>query len=358
MKKLVISSALMAASGFAAAQSSVTIFGIIDATLQRGVGETTTRNQLGSGGNGTSRIGFRGTEDLGGGLKAGFWLEGAISVDNGSGGVTNTNNQTSGTGTAPASGQGLTWGRRSTVSLMGNWGEVRLGRDFSVQYYNRFQFDPFANNGVGGSQTNAGSLGGPVSQRVSNAIMYFTPTLAGFYGQAQWYLGENAPGSGPTFRDGTGGGVRLGYRIGPVNVAVAHARTDYHRTTTAGDIKATNIAASVDFGIVTAMGGYYRDEVNTTAGLTGSGFQIGSIVRVGPGDIKAQYSDYKTTATTRPQTKKISLGYVHNLSKRTAVYGTYGRVSNSGGATTSLNGSTTGANQSSYGIDLGLRHSF
>ena len=54
----------------------------------------------------------------------------------------------------------------------------------------------------------------------------------------------------------------------------------------------------------------------------------------------------------------MAIGYVHNLSKRTAVYGTYARVKNSGGSTVSLNGATTAANQSSSGIDIGLRHSF
>lgn len=359
MKKLAISSALLAASGLAVAQSSVTLFGIVDATLQRGSGSAASRTQLGSGGNSTSRLGFRGTEDLGGGLSASFWLEAAVSVDNGQGGSTNTNNQTTGTSVAPNGTQGLTFGRRSTVSLVGGWGELRLGRDFSVQYYNRFGFDPFGNNGVGASQTNAGSLGGPVSSRVSNAIMYFLPpNLGGFYGEAQYYLGENASNVGATDKDGTGGGVRLGYRAGPLNVAIAHARTQYARTATTGDITSSNIAARYDIGSLTVMGGYYRDTVDTVGGLTGRGPQVGGIYRLGSGELKAQFSSYKTTAAGSPESKKISLGYVHNLSKRTAVYGTYARVRNSGGATTALNGSVTAANQSSSGFDLGVRHSF
>lgn len=104
----------------------------------------------------------------------------------------------------------MTFGRRSTVSLSSGWGEVRLGRDYSVQYYNRFEFDPFGNNGVGSSQTNVGSLGGPVSSRVSNAIMYFLPAdLGGFYGELQHYRGENASNAGTTADDGTGSGARM-----------------------------------------------------------------------------------------------------------------------------------------------------
>lgn len=355
MKKIAFSSALLVASGLASAQSSVTLFGIVDAAMQLGSGSTADRTQLGSGANSSSRIGFRGVEDLGGGMSASFWLESALSVDNGTGGTTNTNNQTSGT----SGGGGMTFGRRSTVSLTGGWGEMRLGRDYSAQYYNRFEFDPFGNNGVGSSQTNVGSLGGPVSSRVSNAIMYFLPpNLGGFHGQLQHYRGENASNAGATADDGTGSGIRLGYRAGPLNVAIAHARTQYARTATSGDITSSNIAARYDFGAFVAMGGYYRDRVDTLAGLTGSGAQIGGIYRVGVGDIKVQWSNYKTTATGSPETKKISLGYVHNLSKRTALYGTYARVSNSGGATTALNGATTAANQSSSGVDLGVRHSF
>lgn len=355
MKKLALSAVLMATSGLASAQSSVTLFGVVDVALQHGSGSTASRTLLGSGANLSSRLGFRGVEDLGGGMSASFWLEAALLPDNGSGGTTSTNNQASGT----AGGGGLTFGRRSTVSLAGRWGEVRLGRDYAVQYYNRFTFDPFSNVGAGGSQTTTSSVGGPVSSRVSNAIMYFLPGgLGGFYGLGQYYLGENLSNSGATSDDGEGGGIRVGYRTGALNVAVAHARTQYAQTATTGDITATNFGARYDMGAFSLMGGYYRDRVETIAGLTGRGVQVGGIYRVGAGEIKAQWSQYRTTAAGNPETKKLSLGYVHNLSKRTAVYATYARLRNSGGATRALNGSTTAANQSSSGIDLGLRHRF
>ena len=195
--------------------------------------------------------------------------------------------------------------------------------------------------------------------RVSNAIMYFLPAkLGGFHGEAQYYLGENASNAGATADDGKGGGVRVGYRAGALDVAIAHARTQYAQTATTGDITSSNVGARYDFGSFTAMGGYYRDSVDTISGLTGRGPQVGGIYRVGSGEIKAQWSSYKTSAAGNPKSDKLSLGYVHHLSKRTAAYGTYARVRNSGGATTALNGSVTAANQSSSGFDLGVRHSF
>jgi predicted porin len=355
MKKLLLSSALLGMSTLAAAQSSVTLFGIVDTTFKRGSGSTASRTALGAGGNSSSRLGFRGVEDLGGGMQASFWLEAGLNTDDGSGATTNISNQSSGT----SGSGGLTFGRRATVSLAGAWGELRLGRDYSVQYYNRFEFDPFGNNGVGSSQTNVGSLGGPVSSRASNAIMYFLPPdLGGFYGELQYYLGENASNAGASADDGEGGGVRLGYRAGALNVAVAHARTQYARTATTGDITASNIGARYQVGDFTVMGGYYRDTVDTLTGVRGRGLQVGGLYRIGAGDIKLLWSNYKTTATGSPETRKISLGYVHNLSKRTAVYGTYARARNSGGATTALNNAVTGANQSSSGLDLGIRHAF
>jgi predicted porin len=359
MKHALTPLALLATCGLAAAQSSVTLFGIADATVQVGSGSTANRTQLGSGGNSSSRIGVRGTEDLGGGLSAGFWLEAGLTLDSGTFGTTNTSNQTAGT----SGGGGLVFGRRSTVSLAGTWGELRLGRDYSVQYYNRFEFDPFGNNGVGSSQTNVGSLGGPVSSRASNALMYFLPPgLGGWYGELQHYRGENPGNAGAIAADGTGSGARLGYRAGALNLSAAHARTRYARTATTGDITSSNLGARYDAGPFTAMGGIYRDRVETLTGTVGSGVQLGGIYRVGTGEVKVQWSQYQATQAagggSEPETKKLSLGYVHHLSKRTALYATYARVRNSGGATTALNGAATAANQASSGLDLGVRHSF
>jgi predicted porin len=75
-------------------------------------------------------------------------------------------------------------------------------------------------------------------------------------------------------------------------------------------------------------------------------------------EILASYSRYETTAAGNPEGKKLAIGYVHKLSKRTALYTTWARLKNSGGAATALNGSVTGPNTSSSGLDIGVRHSF
>ena len=93
MKRTALAIAVLCATSYSFAQSSVTIYGVADSMLSRGSGSLTSRSAMGSGGNMTSRIGFRGVEDLGGGLKAGFDLESQVFMDSGAGQPTNTNNQ-------------------------------------------------------------------------------------------------------------------------------------------------------------------------------------------------------------------------------------------------------------------------
>lgn len=353
MKQLIPLAAALACSGPALAQSSVTLFGIVDAAYSHGSGSISDRDQLTSGGNNSSRVGFRGTEDLGGGLSASFWLEAQFNADNGSGVATNLNNQAPATGSATGGG-GLTFNRRSTVSLAGPWGEVRLGRDYTGHYRNRVDTDPFNVVGVGASQVNVGTLAGQTSTRASNVIGYFLPPkLGGFFGQAQYYLGENPSGT-PTEDDGTGFSLRAGYNGGPLTVSGAYARTQM----ASGDIVSSNIGAIYDAKVVRLTGAYFRDETRSAAPFEGTGYTLGAIVPVGAGEIKGALSDYGSDAGTEPRTRKLALGYVHNLSKRTALYATYARVRNSGGATTGLNGATTAANEHSSGYDLGIRHAF
>jgi predicted porin len=185
MKKSLIALAVLATAGVASAQSSVTLFGIVDATLQHVTNSGGTKvTRLTNSGYNSSRLGFRGVEDLGGGMSASFWLEAGMNNDDGSGDPTNLNNQASGTGAAVAGRQGLTFNRRSTVSLAGGWGEVRLGRDYTPQFWNLTVFDPFGTNGVGTTQALNSIITGVTAVRASNSIGYFAPgKLGGFYGQ-------------------------------------------------------------------------------------------------------------------------------------------------------------------------------
>lgn len=349
MKKSLIALAVLAASGAAMAQSSVTLFGIVDATYAYGSGSVANKSQLTNSGYNSSRLGFRGVEDLGGGMSASFWLEAGLNNDNGSGANTSTNNQ----GAAAAGGGGLTFNRRSTVSLNGGFGEVRLGRDYTPQFWNLTVFDPFGTNGVGTTQTLNSSLGGPTTVRASNAIGYFLPgNLGGFYGQVQYYMGENLRNAANK-NDGTGLAARLGYANGPINVALALSETKY----LVGDIQSINIGGQYDLGMAKIMAHYNQDEID--GGADGKGFLIGGLIPMGAGEIRLAYSTYKIdTFGSNPRSDKIALGYVHNLSKRTAVYATYAHLKNKNGAAQSLNGSLTGVNDNSNGYDFGVRHSF
>lgn len=195
MKKLMLVTAAAIASG-AHAQSSVTLFGVIDAAVQSaradGVGHVT---RLVNSSNTSSRLGVRGIEDLGGGLSASFWLEAAVNNDNGTGAATNTNNQAPAGGIPAAGSQGLTFNRRSTVSFAGRFGEIRLGRDYVPSFLSLPIFDPFGTNGVANSLPMTAVLGlttGPqTAVRASNSIGYILPReLGGFHGQAMVRCGR------------------------------------------------------------------------------------------------------------------------------------------------------------------------
>jgi len=390
MKKSLIALAVMAAAGAASAQSSVTVFGIVDATIAYGKGSdgASSKTQLTNSGYNSSRIGFRGTEDLGGGLAASFWLEGSLGNDDGTAGqripVGNQNGLQ-----APNDGAGLVFNRRSTVSLSGNWGEVRLGRDYTPTFWNLTIFDPFGTNGTGTTLTLVAPAGGlgvaanalvPVGTRgvivrASNDIGYFLPAnLGGLYGQVNVWLGENlrnaSVGNVSTENDGRGGGVRVGYGAGPFNVAIAWAQTKYDATPVngavggpTGDFTTWNIGGQWDFGMAKLMG-HYSSETRSNSAFNaetdGKGWLIGALVPVGAGEIRVAYSTYKIDLANgaEPEAKQLALGYVHNLSKRTALYTTVARVKNEGGSAVALNGAQAVVNNNSTGFDLGIRHSF
>ena len=349
--------AMTGITGAAHAQSSVTIFGLLDLNYAHLSGQGNgSQNILGNDGYQSSRIGFRGVEDLGGGLKAGFWLEAAINPDDGRGGATNTNNQTTGGAVSGiGGGQGLTFGRRSTVSLMGAWGEVRVGRDYVPGFWNLSVFSPFGTNGVG----TAGSLFYPVQGaarithvRASNSIGYLLPKLGGFYGQAMYAMGENASNAGATADDGRVAGLRVGYASGPVDVALGTTQT---KINSVGNLTQTNLGASWNFGVAKPMVLWNENKVGATRTRT---WLVGANVLVGPGVIRVAYSRVNTDRVAN-DADQWALGYVHNLSKRTALYANWSRISNKNGGTTyNVGRATTVPGGSSSGFELGVRHSF
>lgn len=332
---------------------SLTFFGIVDVGLSYGTGSSASLTQLQSGRSSTSRWGVRGYEDLGGGLAAGFWLEGQLLVDTGSIGTSNINNQPNGTVDA-------LFGRRSTVSLMDFWGELRLGRDFTSLFRNRDDVDPFSTTGVGSNLADALTIDGPTATRASNMVAYFLPPgLGGFFGEAQYFMGENVQITGqPNINDGDGYTGRLGWTGGGFAVAVAGSRTRYAQTATTGNIDAYNVGTSYDFEVVKISAGYYHDEVKQLSPLKATGYLVGLTAPIGTTQLKLSYSSYGTDAPDDPRGDKVAAGFVYNLSKRTAAYGTYAYLRNRGGATYALNGSSTAPDNHSSGFDIGLKHSF
>ena len=374
-KTLVALAALSAVSVFA--QSSVTIFGTADAGLAIGNGSAANFIGLRNSGLASSALGFRGVEDLGGGMKASFHLEGTAQTDDGLGAGTSTNNQAVGA-FVPATGanapvtagtQGFTFGRRAYVALGGGWGEVRLGREYAPHFWNYTFYDPFGTNGVGTTL----ALSGPTLQgvpaghrativRASNAINY-VGNFSGFGVNLMTYFGENtsAAVAPATNSDGSGSSVRLSYDAGPLSLGLGFGKTTVAATVVgaASDVGFTNLGASYNMGFMTLMGNWAKEAVNVN-GTTNdrTGWTLGVAAPVGAGTVKASLSRSTANIAGNPNLQQFALGYVHGLSKRTQLYATVASMTAADGATPSLNGSGGAVNSSASGFDLGVRHSF
>jgi predicted porin len=381
MKKSLIALAVLAASGTSFAQSSVTVWGVVDAAVSRGTSDLNSVTRLVGSGISSSQLGFRGTEDLGGGMKANFWLEAGVSNDNGTGGGSTTNNTSTGTGATSSTSiggtatagtvatngtQGLTFNRRSTVSLSGGFGEIRLGRDYTPHFWNWTVYDPFGTNGVGTNRAMLSSvaLGGTTGSttgtavRASNSVTYLynhgaNATYAagnqGLHAAVQMYYGENVSTS-TTPNDGDGTGIRVGYNAGPLSAAVGYGQTKF----ATGNMTMTNFGASYNLGVANLIAQITKDQLGT---VKGDGMLLGMTAPMGAGLVRASYSTYENKATLA-DSQQVAVGYVHNLSKRTRAYVTYANVKNGNGATAALGGATGVANKASSGFDIGMTHSF
>ena len=348
-------------AGVASAQSSVTVFGVVDLSL-RYVNNDDATYQLAQDGMSASRLGFRGVEDLGGGLKAGFWLEGAIGPDTGRGGPS------FGNGTSAAQPENaFLFTRRATLSLSNQWGEVRLGRDYTPTFWNIGVFDPFGVQGVGSSgnlfisqQLRAVAGAGAAYAtlvRANNAVQYILPNGVfgpGLYGQVMVAAGENAPGN-KYF------GGRIGYAAGPFDVAAAYGDTDLD---TSGDVSFSqwNIGGSWNFGFAKFSGYYGTIDVN---GLAAGDAQqdnwfVGVAAPFGQWNLKASYGQIKQSGIVDGnKANQFAIGADYNLSKRTALYATYGSIDNTNTAfTVSATGSPLTRGNNSNGGEFGIRHIF
>lgn len=340
MKKALIALAVLGLTGGAAvAQSSVTLYGVIDADMKYVKTGDLKQKKLDSGGYNTSRIGVKGVEDLGGGLKAGFVLESQINAD---------------TGTADTS---RFWGRRATVSLFGDFGEVRLGRYKTATRLHIEDFDPYSATGLGDITKvfdNVLGTGASTFARADNMVSYETPKgLGGFYGAADVAAGEGANGN--KTQD-----IRLGYKDGAVHVSGAFSNAGVGN----GKYKVASVAGSYDFGGIKPALMYTQTKAST------SGAQIKALTAVvtwtiGQGQVLASFTDSKANATAETlagvgDARLFAIGYVHNLSKRTALYTTLAQIDNKNGARYALAGApaATAGGLKSSGFDVGIRHSF
>jgi len=352
MKKSLIALAAVAATGAAFAQSSVTLFGVVDTGVTY-VDGANSWSGMTSGNNSTSRLGFRGTEDLGGGLKANFWLEAGINTDSGNGNSGVENGSTE---------EGLQFKRRSTIGLEGGFGEVRLGRELTAAYNAVSRYDVFGTVGVAQSRI-WGQAGNVI--RINNMVSYYTPNFSGFKAAVNYGFGEQAES-----RDSRYVGASLTYDNGPLSVGFGAERLNrgdaYHSGTQAAfvdhDIEAYGIGASYNFGVAKLAAAYRTQENENIAGtkVDRDAFLIGVSAPVGAaGEVKVSYNRYETEVNggADQKTDQFGLGHVHNLSKRTAVYGTYAYIKNKNGAGLTL-GSALLDNGKQHAIQAGVRHSF
>lgn len=362
-KSLLALAALGAFAGSAMAQSSVTLFGVVDLSIGRIDNDGYKANSMMlTDGNASSRIGVRGVEDLGGGLRAGFWLEGALSADDGSG----YRAVSTASGTVTPVG-GLTWQRRSTVSLLGGWGEVRLGRDYTPQFWSWTLFDPFGTNGVGAATNIAirgagGVPGGAYGTlvRADNSVAYHLPAgLGGFYGQATYAFSENVNGNGMY-------GVRGGWASGPFNIAAAYSATEVFADE-GYDGTNWNIAGSWNLGFMRLSGFYSQIEIDTDAGdAEQTNWYIGAWVPFGPWTIKGSYGSADRESNiagvrSEGDATQWAIGFTYDLSKRTAFYGTYSAIDNDNTGftvTSARNAPSVSPSGDSTGFQFGVRHSF
>ncbi len=220
MKKLLIASAALAmVAGTAQAQSSVTVYGLIDAgyatsNIDHGAGVETNQKAVGglhsANGTGTlsgSRLGFRGTEDLGGGLKANFVLETGINYSNGVAATTTPAN----TDAALANTSMFANVRQGWAGLSGGFGDVRIGTHNSLAKDNSESIDPNAGVTLTGYFYQAGLQ----VTRPANSITYLSPRMSGLQLQAQMDEGESTT-SATAPKDNSGVSFALNYAAGNI----------------------------------------------------------------------------------------------------------------------------------------------
>jgi predicted porin len=387
MKKLLIASAALAmVAGTAQAQSSVTVYGLLDIGYSAsqlevtapGVATATTKQSTtgnGDGGLATSRLGFRGSEDLGGGKKANFQLEYDL-VDLGNGGQGGAETAiNSGTSTVtPTGGFGT---RYSWVGLESkDMGQVRLGRqEQSIHSVVVGGLAGMANNVVGSVYTSSGpamrtelnnndaTLGAqdvrPHAVFVDRAVTYISPRFNGFSFEAQ--TAQNKVTTGVVANDASlkENGASLKYSAGKLNLAYGQATNKQDRTNAEGtdrETKSRAISANYDFGVVRVFAlRATRDNLDAGNSIKDENTEIGAQMPMGKTMLWASMYDGKRNFSqtgNKFDGEGYQLGARYDMSKRTALYAIYGMQEFKG------TGATAGRKAEASQTSVGVRHTF
>lgn len=328
MKKSLLALAVLGtAAGAASAQSSVTVYGRVDLSFaQRADSVEDKEIRNGSG----SRLGFRGVEDLGGGLKALFQFEHRFNADTG---TQSTNNF---------------WEGKSVVGLEGAFGRVLLGREENPAYtYGQTPADPWGTDTVAANTTIIN--GGIGTTRYSDSVNYRF-SAAGFTFGAQ--IAEAATNVPATSGATTGNpaedkpySVGLGYAAGPFAVGIGYENpADTDDNWTSGFV-------SYNLGFL-KLGGFYGSGKNAAAQKIES-YLVSATAPIGGGELRASYGERKNKnlATNQKLDKQFGLGYHYALSKRTTIYADYVNENRDG-----IDNAVP--SRESNGYDLGIKHNF
>ncbi len=356
-KKLIALAVAGLVSAPAFAQSNVTVYGLVDVgvayrsdNVASGVGSKTSVDSGQANGN---RLGFRGTEDLGNGLKAGFVLEQGFFVDQGTG-----------------RGDGA-FSRQSFLSLAGGFGTVALGRMYTFQDNLKGAYDPFGNGTVG----QAGNVY-DADARYNNMVAYVSPSFSGLsvklgYSNATGNNGSSAQSpatAGSTAATNEAlendGDVRAymvapTYTNGPLSVTLSYMQKKAHGITPNPKTKAWDVAASYDFGMVKVAGMIGNNDVDN--GQDRDQYMLGLTAPVGKaGAVLASYTYAENTAVAGdPNARQWALGYTHAMSKRTGLYAVYADIKNDdGGLGSQVGDASNGGQGYQEGFQVGVRHSF
>ncbi|GAB4113587.1 MAG: porin [Rubrivivax sp.] len=320
--RLFAAGALLALGGAASAQTSVSLYGLMDLSAGRfqAPGGPATKG-VESGSMTTSFFGLKGSEDLGGGLSAVFAIESFLRGDTGAAGRFNAD---------------TFWARSAYVGLGSGYGTLTLGRNTTSLFVNTLVFNAFGDS-FGFSPAirhtfTSGTVTGDTGW--SDSIKYTSPKFGGLSLTA--HLAANDEGGGD---NGRNGGFSALYFGGPLGLGFAYQKV---RKGTVNDTTAWQLGGSYVWGPAKLFAQYGAVDNDTTGNdhkITG----LGTAVSVGPGAVLAQWG--RISPATGSDRTTFSLGYDHNLSKRTDVYAVY--------MNDRIDGLSSG---SSYA--LGIRHRF